>query len=233
MRKLVLVLGLLAGAQTAHAQWAVVDAANVTQTTITAVKTAEQLKNQVEQMRRDLENTIKQARTLADLGWNRAELRDYLNFVRGLKSKVNSMLKNYEDIDRTFARHGGETFKDRRKQWDERTEESIRASLMANGIVSKEENKNRTVDQLLNKLDTAENMLQAAQAIGNLLQVQSSQLDTLTTIVAADAQAKQLKLAKSHSVKQDKESHEANMARNWGERKTGVPWKKLPNFSDR
>ena len=36
----------------------------------------------------------------------------------------------------------------------------------------------------------------------------------------------------SYRPKQDLLEHEKHMAKDWGERKTGVPWKKLPSFSD-
>ena len=52
---------------TAHAQWVVVDPTNLVQNTLTAIRTLEQINNQIQQLQNEAQMLMNQARNLASL----------------------------------------------------------------------------------------------------------------------------------------------------------------------
>lgn len=194
-----------------------------------------ELANQAIQMKRDLDYMIKQGKRLFDLGWDSSNLKNYANFIRQIHGKYSSTLRNFEAIDKDFSNKNrkGESFSDRHKKWDAMTENSIRESLRVNGVVSRDESKNLALDQLIKKLGDSENTLQASQAIGNILQILSTQIDALTKLIAADSEAKQVEMAKTHSKKMDAKAYNQHLARDWGKRKYQQKMTKMPNFSSK
>jgi P-type conjugative transfer protein TrbJ len=54
-------------AATAHAQWVVVDPTNLVQNTLTAIRTLEQINNQIQQLQNEAQMLMNQARNLASL----------------------------------------------------------------------------------------------------------------------------------------------------------------------
>jgi P-type conjugative transfer protein TrbJ len=55
---------------TAHAQWVVVDPTNLVQNTLTAIRTLQQINNQIQQLQNEAQMLMNQARNLANLDFN-------------------------------------------------------------------------------------------------------------------------------------------------------------------
>jgi P-type conjugative transfer protein TrbJ len=55
---------------TVHAQWVVIDPTNLVQNTLTAIRTLEQINNQIKQLQNEAQMLTNQARNLASLPFN-------------------------------------------------------------------------------------------------------------------------------------------------------------------
>lgn len=64
------IAAMLCTVSTAQAQWVVVDPTNLVQNTLTAIRTLEQINNQVQQLQNEAQMLINQARNLASLDFN-------------------------------------------------------------------------------------------------------------------------------------------------------------------
>ena len=90
---------------TAHAQWVVVDPTNLVQNTLTAVRTLEQINNQINQLQNEAQMLMNQARNLANLDFNIVNrLRSTLATTERLIAEARGLAYDVQSMDATFAR---------------------------------------------------------------------------------------------------------------------------------
>ncbi|MEG6992715.1 P-type conjugative transfer protein TrbJ, partial [Pseudomonas aeruginosa] len=66
----VAVAALIGAMPVAQAQWVVIDPTNLVQNTLTAIRTLEQINNQIQQLQNEAQMLTNQARNLASLPFN-------------------------------------------------------------------------------------------------------------------------------------------------------------------
>ena len=90
---------------TAHAQWVVVDPTNLVQNTLTAIRTLEQINNQIQQLQNEAQMLMNQARNLANLDFNIVNrLRSTLATTERLIAEARGLAYDVQSMDATFAR---------------------------------------------------------------------------------------------------------------------------------
>jgi P-type conjugative transfer protein TrbJ len=181
MKKLFLLsattLALLASS--AHAQWAVFDAANYTQNIMTAAHTLETINNQIRQLQNDALN-------LTGLDFSAlAQLRSALASTNQLIQQAQGLAYDISQMDADFARlypeayaatiTGSQMALDARQRWDfslKALGSAMRMQAQASQNLAVDED---TLSDLVNRSQSAVGALQAAQATNQLLALQARQ----------------------------------------------------------
>jgi P-type conjugative transfer protein TrbJ len=106
IRLLSLAIAALIGVtSTAQAQWVVVDPTNLVQNTLTAVRTLEQINNQIQQLQNQAQSLMNQARNLASLPFNvTSQLRTNLATTQQLITQAQGLAFQVQSMDQQFAR---------------------------------------------------------------------------------------------------------------------------------
>ena len=113
---------------TAHAQWVVVDPTNLVQNTLTAIRTMEQINNQIQQLQNEADMLINRARNPANLDFNIVNrLRSTLATTERLIAEAQGLAYDVQNLDSDFARlypeqyaatiSGDQMFRDARERW--------------------------------------------------------------------------------------------------------------------
>ena len=113
---------------TAHAQWVVVDPTNLVQNTLTAIRTLQQINNQIQQLQNEAQMLMNQARNLANLDFNIVNrLRSTLATTERLIAEAQGLAYDVQNLDREFARlypeqyaatvSGGQMYRDAQARW--------------------------------------------------------------------------------------------------------------------
>lgn len=90
---------------TAHAQWVVVDPTNLVQNTLTAIRTMEQINNQIQQLQNEADMLINRARNPANLDFNIVNrLRSTLATTERLIAEAQGLAYDVQNLDSDFAR---------------------------------------------------------------------------------------------------------------------------------
>ena len=88
---------------TAHAQWVVVDPTNLVQNTLTAIRTLEQINNQIQQLQNEAQMLMNQARNLASLPSSVVgHLRANLATTERLIAQAQGLAYDVTNLDREF-----------------------------------------------------------------------------------------------------------------------------------
>lgn len=227
---------MVLGSAPALGQWAVADAANVAQTTLTAKNTAQQLKKQIEQMTADAERWKKQLQSLRELGWEDSyKLRQHLDYFDSVKGKVDSLAFDYREMDRRFNNlysRKGEPFEKKFADWNKQTDDSIRAAMTSHGALKDSRRTIVSVAELVEKQRRAQGDLAAIQTLGELAAIQSRQLEDLKTVIALDSRAKQSQLMEERSHKKTSKDFEAFLMSDVGKKEKARPMRKLPKLGE-
>ncbi len=113
---------------TAHAQWVVIDPTNLVQNTLTAIRTLEQINNQIKQLQNEAQMLINQARNLASLPSSVVgQLRANLATTERLIAQARGLAYDVTNLDREFARlypeqyaatvSGDQMYRDAQERW--------------------------------------------------------------------------------------------------------------------
>src|SRR3989475_4214763 len=88
---------------TAHAQWVVIDPTNLVQNTMTAIRTLEQINNQIRQLQNEAQMLMNQARNLASLPSSVVgQLRANLATTERLIAQARGLAYDVTNLDREF-----------------------------------------------------------------------------------------------------------------------------------
>lgn len=185
-------------------QWVVSDPANLAQNTLTAVRTLAQVENQVEQMRRDAEYMKNQLQSLKELGWQDSyKFQKHLDFLDSLKGRTDTLTYNYKNVDANFRRLYATKDKPIDKKlddWSTQTETSLQKAMKSHGAIEDSKKKMESVSSLIDKQRQAQGDLAAIQVLGELMAIQSRQLEELKTIITLDSRAKQSRMMEDKSI---------------------------------
>ena len=177
-------------AQPAHALFGigdiVLDPTNLVQNTLTAVRTLEQINNQIRQLQNEAQMLINQARNLASLPSSVVgQLRANLATTQRLIAQAKGLAYDVTSIDREFARlypekyaatvSGNQMYLDAQERW-KNTLGGLQTTMQMQAQASQNLSDDESVlADLVGKSQSAEGALQAMQAMNQLLALQAKQ----------------------------------------------------------
>ncbi|PJE43130.1 MAG: P-type conjugative transfer protein TrbJ [Pseudomonas sp.] len=205
------VASVLAAAQPAHALFGVgdivLDPTNLVQNTLTAVRTLEQINNQVQQLQNETQMLSNQARNLANLDFNVINrLRASLARSEQLIAEAQGLAYDVQNLDSEFARlypheytatvSGDQMYRDARERW-EHTLDSLHTAMRMQAQVSRNlsEDESALMD-LVGRSQSATGALQAMQATNQLLALQAKQSIQAQQLQLTQDRAASLELAR-------------------------------------
>ncbi|HCF6874169.1 TPA: P-type conjugative transfer protein TrbJ [Pseudomonas aeruginosa] len=202
---------ILATTHPAHALFGVgdivLDPTNLVQNTLTAVRTLEQINNQVQQLQNEAQMLSNQARNLASLDFNVvSRLRASLARSEQLIAEAQGLAYEVQHLDREFARlypdeyattvSGDQMYRDARERW-EHTLDGLHTAMRMQAQVSRNlgEDESALAD-LVGQSQSATGALQAIQTTNQLLALQAKQSIQAQQLQLTQDRASALELAR-------------------------------------
>lgn len=191
----------------AQAQWAVIDATNLVQNTMTAARTLEQINNQIRQLQNQAQSLINQARNLESLPFNVAsQLRSNLantqqliTQAQGLAFQVQGMNQQFEQLyPQQYAAtvSGNQMYEDAHQRW-QNTLNGLQTTMQMQAQVSQNVTEDESVlTDLVGQSQSATGALQAMQATNQLLALQAKQSIQTQQLQLTQGRATALELAR-------------------------------------
>jgi len=185
----------------------VFDPSNFVQNTLTAVRTLEQINNQIQQLQNEAQMLMNQARNLAKLDFNIVnQLRSTIATTERLIAEAQGLAYDVANMDREFARlypdqydasiSGERMAQDARERW-QHTLDGLHTAMRMQAQVSN----NLALDEsalsdLVNQSQSADGALQAMQATNQLLALQAKQSIQAQQLQITQDRAASLELAR-------------------------------------
>lgn len=195
----------------AQAQWTVIDPTNLVQNTLTAIRTLEQINNQVRQLQNEAQMLVNQARNLERLDYNTLNrLRSTLATTERLIADAQGLAYVVSHLDQEFARlypheyaatvSGDRMAQDARERW-QHTLDGLHTAMRMQAQVSQ----NLAADEgvladLVSQSQSANGALQATQATNQLLALQAKQAIQSQQLQLTQDRAASLELARQAAV---------------------------------
>ncbi len=192
---------------TAHAQWVVVDPTNLVQNTLTAIRTLEQINNQIQQLQNEAQMLMNQARNLASLPSSVVgQLRANLATTQRLIDQARGLAYDVTNLDQEFARlypeqyaatvSGDQMYRDAQERW-RNTLHGLQTTMQMQAQVSQNLGEDESVlADLVGKSQSAQGALQAMQAMNQLLALQAKQSIQSQRLQITQDRAASLELAR-------------------------------------
>ena len=192
---------------TAHAQWVVIDPTNLVQNTLTAIRTLEQINNQIQQLQNEAQMLTNQARNLASLPFNVvSRLRSNLATTQRLIARAKGMAYDVARMDQDFQRlypeqyaatvSGDQMYRDTQERW-KNTLNGLQTTMQMQAQASQNLSDDEGVlADLVGKSQSAVGALQAMQAMNQLLALQAKQSIQTQRLQITQDRAASLELAR-------------------------------------
>ncbi|UUY08628.1 P-type conjugative transfer protein TrbJ [Pseudomonas sp. J452] len=201
----------LACAQPVHALFGVgdivLDPTNLVQNTLTAVRTLEQINNQVQQLQNEAQMLSNQARNLASLDFSVVnQLHASLVRSEQLIAEAQGLAYDVQNLDSEFARlypteyaatvSGDQMYQDARKRWAH-TLDGLHTAMRMQAQVSRNLSDDESaLTVLVGQSQSATGALQAMQATNQLLALQAKQSIQAQQLQLTQDRAASLELAR-------------------------------------
>lgn len=202
------IAAMLCTATTVHAQWVVVDPTNLVQNALTAIRTLEQINNQIQQLQNEAQMLMNQARNLASLLPSSVvgQLRANLATTERLIAQARGLAYDVTNLDREFQRlypeqyaatvSGDQMYRDAQERW-KNTLNGLQTTMRMQAQVSQNLGEDESVlADLVGKSQSAEGALQAMQAMNQLLALQAKQSIQSQRLQITQDRAASLELAR-------------------------------------
>jgi P-type conjugative transfer protein TrbJ len=208
IRLLTLAVATLIGVMpAAQAQWVVVDPTNLVQNTLTAVRTLEQINNQIQQLQNQAQSLINQGRNLASLPFNVVNrLRSTLVSTQQLITQAQGLAFQVQSMDQQFAQlypqqyaatvSGNQMYQDAHQRW-QNTLNGLQTAMQMQAQVSQNVTEDESVlTDLVGQSQSSTGALQAMQATNQLLALQAKQSIQTQQLQLTQGRATALELAR-------------------------------------
>lgn len=211
MKLLAAVVALFCVLPAAQAQWAVIDSTNLAQNTLTAIRTLEQIQNQVRQLQNEAQMLIHQARNLVGLDVNVVNrLRSTLATTERLLAIAQGLAYDVAGVDREFARlypheyaatvSHNQMAQDEHERW-QHTLDGLHTAMRMQAQASQNLREDEAVlADLVGQSQSAVGALQAMQATNQLLALQAQQAIQAQQLQLTQDRAVALELARQAAV---------------------------------
>jgi P-type conjugative transfer protein TrbJ len=185
----------------------VINPTNLVQNTLTAIRTLEQINNQIQQLQNEARMLTNQARNLASLPFNVvSRLRSNLATTQRLIARAKGMAYDVARMDQDFQRlypeqyaatvSGDQMYRDTQERW-KNTLNGLQTTMQMQAQASQNLSDDEGVlADLVGKSQSAEGALQAMQAMNQLLALQAKQSIQTQRLQITQDRAASLELAR-------------------------------------
>ncbi|KGU52597.1 conjugal transfer protein TrbJ [Xanthomonas phaseoli pv. phaseoli] len=185
----------------------VIDPANLVQNTLTAIRTLEQINNQIRQLQNEAQMLTNQARNLAPLDFNIVNrLRSTLATTDRLIAEARGLAYDVQSMDQEFARlypeqyaatiSNNQMYRDAREHW-KNTLDGLHTAMRMQAQVSQSIAQDESaLADLVSQSQSADGALQAMQATNQLLALQAKQSIQAQQLQITQDRAASLELAR-------------------------------------
>jgi len=185
----------------------VIDPANLVQNTLTAIRTLEQINNQIRQLQNEAQMLTNQARNLEKLDFNVVNrLRSTLATTDRLIAEARGLAYDVQSMDQEFARlypeqyaatvSGNQMYRDAREHW-QNTLDGLHTAMRMQAQVSQNLAQDESaLADLVSQSQSATGALQAMQATNQLLALQAKQSIQAQQLQLTQDRAASLELAR-------------------------------------
>lgn len=185
----------------------VFDPTNYVQNTLTAVRTLQQIHNQIKQLQNEAQMLMNQARNLTSLPFDvTSRLRDTLALTAQLIEEAKGLAYDLREMDEQFKRlypdeyqatvTGSQMLQDAREHWKHTLDGLHTAMRMQAQAVQTLQEDERVITDLVDKSQSAVGALQAMQATNQLLALQAKQSIQVQQLQITQDRAASLELAR-------------------------------------
>lgn len=225
------VLSLAIGQRDAHAQFVVSDPTNLIQNTTSAFAEVQAVVNQVMEIQnqiKQLEWLAKDLKRLSASDWATLQSSYYRLESAYRQGKYISMrwgqiADEYDDHFEAYdpAVHDGQTYQQKRRKWNDQTDDAIRGAMVSHGVVDAYEARAEDLGSVVQASNSAEGTLAAIQAGNQISAMILKQLMELTELIVADSRAR-LSHIKEQSLVEDAQQKQKShsIMRGYGESQT-------------
>ena len=233
-RRLIIAVGLLAGAMAAPAaaQVTVFDPTNYASNVLQAARALEQVNNQIQSLQNQALSLVNQARNLAQLPYSAlATIQDNLAGIQDLMAQAQRIAFDVRAIEQAFQADyqvGGsasdlDLVRAAKARWDNSAAAFKDALNVQASVVGGLSGTAAEVRALTSASQGATGIVQAAQAGNQLLALQSQQLTQLVALIAAQGRAEAFEQAdRAASREQAREQFRRFISRGGGYQPTAV-----------
>ncbi|SDP98562.1 P-type conjugative transfer protein TrbJ [Ectopseudomonas guguanensis] len=191
----------------------VIDPTNLVQNTLTAVRTLEQVNNQVQQLQNEAQMLSNQGRNLANLDFNVvSRLRASLARSEQLIAEAQGLAYDVQSLDSEFARlypdeyaatvSGDQMYRDARERWEHAINGLHTALRMQSQVSHNLGEDESALADLVGQSQSATGALQAMQATNQLLALQAKQSIQAQQLQLTQDRAASLELARQAAASQ-------------------------------
>jgi len=207
---MILVVSGISAGETLQAAIPVVDAANLTRNTITSMQMVQDVIHQAEQIQNQLRQYDAQLQALERfdtssydniqrvMAKNRYEVSRLLQDLETVSFNLERIDGQYSEIfpeDGAWSAEDSERYRHYSHQWNEELRASSRKAMEAQSVLSRTEEYNAEVAEILQRSEAADGDVRQLQAQNQMLGVMSAQLSDLTTTIAASERAHATRMA--------------------------------------
>jgi len=209
-----LAVSVAVGELPAHAQWAVIDAANLAQNVLTAARTLEEVNNQIVQIQQFIQILQNQVRNLTSLPFSVVQQLDQsVSQITSLMGQAQGILYNVQNVQAQFSRFYPSTISasapdvqlaaDARTRWQNSLSSFQHTMEVQSQIVQGLPDDQVQTDMLLGQSQGAVGILQATQAGNQLVALQAKQLGSLQALIASQARAQTIEQARQAEAEEE------------------------------
>jgi type IV secretion system protein TrbJ len=195
-------------ARPAAAQWAVIDASNLIQNTMTAARALEQINNQVQQLQNQVVMLANEARNLTSLNYSSLDqLNSTMGQISALMDQARGIAFNVTATQNAFAQQYPQAYSasvtndqlmaDAHQRWQNSMNAFQQTMTVQSQVATNVEADTGTLSTLVNTSQGAVGGLQAQQATNQLLALSIKQQLQIQSLMAAQDRAQALEAARN------------------------------------
>jgi P-type conjugative transfer protein TrbJ len=223
----------------AQAALTVIDISNLQQNTLTAVRTAEQIQNQLEQIR----NQVRSLQTLpaATFGPVKSIYDSNMQELNGLLSDVQGISFNLNQIDGQFNQlfpQGSwdqidfSRYEQYYRDWTKELSEASKTAMKAQSVVERSQAYNNEAAAILSSSAAADGEVRQLQSTNQMLGIMAGQLDGLTQTLAVSARVSAMAAAQAANREEAERAFTTQMWSGYGnvDKQANPKYTNMPNL---
>jgi P-type conjugative transfer protein TrbJ len=222
----------------AQAALTVIDLSNLQQNTLTAVRTAQQIENQIEQIR----NQVRSLQTLSASTFspltgiyasNMRELDGLLADVKGISFDLNKIDTQFDQLfpEGTWDHIDQNQYQKYYQDWNRELSEAAKVSMKSQSVIQRSQAYNNEAAAILSRSAGADGQVRQIQATNQMLGIMSGQLDGLTQSLAFSARVTATAAATAAQKEEAERAFSTQMWSDYGSWKSsGAKYSNMPNL---